>query len=196
MVIVFGGGINIGVSILGGYNNLQLSINQKLIGITVILVILLLLVFWGPRIINYSIKRLVIREKSIELPVTHIRSMDVAWWSILEAMVLIFATGVGYFLLKTIAPKQNPPFFLLAGSFNLGVVLSPISMWLPGNAGVRDGLVYIALRPVLGDELSALTALTWRIWGYILEAAAGIICGIDLKRRLTNLNIQLIKDDI
>jgi hypothetical protein len=104
------------------------------------------------------------------------------WWVVGYVGVLIFS---GFYLLFFLQAFENLPsvsFWTLFGGFGLAVALGPLSMWLPGDIGVRDGVLYLALRPFLTDPIAAVLVLAIRLWNTLVEIAFGGMCALLLSR--------------
>lgn len=181
LISMLAGAVNLSISFLGGIY-FYAWIKQPWVIFGVVVFVLVASVLLGPVVIQKVILKSLISLGKLDW-LKKPGSLDILLWILGIQIVLFFATGVGFFLKQAIKEDLQVPFLALLGAFNLGVVLSPISMWLPGNAGLRDGITYLVLRPFVGDEYAALLALSWRIWVYILEVALGLVCGFSLSRR-------------
>jgi glycosyltransferase 2 family protein len=105
------------------------------------------------------------------------------FWLIGEIGVVILAGGVGYFLVKSIELPDSIPYSSILRAFSLSVALGPLSVWLPGDIGLRDGIMFLALKPFTSASIAALITLIYRFWLSLLEVSFGFIAGVTFKRR-------------
>jgi hypothetical protein len=104
-------------------------------------------------------------------------------WLVGEIGVVVLAGGVGYFLVKSIELPDSIPYSSILRAFSLSVALGPISVWLPGDIGLRDGIMYLALKPYTSASIAALITLIYRFWLSALEILFGFVAGVSFKRR-------------
>jgi hypothetical protein len=103
-------------------------------------------------------------------------------WLLGEIGVVALAGGVGYFLVKSIELPDAIPYTSILRAFSLSVALGPLSVWLPGDIGLRDGIMFLALKPYTSAAIAALITLIYRFWLSALEISFGFIAGIAFKR--------------
>jgi GT2 family glycosyltransferase len=152
-----------------------------------ILLIALLACFLSPYLIRYLLRFSPsgsdLEQSSFNQPV---KFYDTLRWIFGESLVILLATGVVFFALKAIEVNAYVPFIPILGAISLTVSIGPFVVWLPGDIGLRDGLMYLAIKPSLGPSVAALATLVARIWISLLEIIFGLVASIFLSR---NVNI-------
>ncbi len=198
IIISLGGVVALGISIIFGFVHVD-WINPKLLLFVVIPVLIIICIVLGPRIINFAVRKTIKNQHNQdESELSSIRSWDTLQWICGETIVAFFAGAMCYFLMKSIIGDVAVPFTTIVGALSIAIAFGPISMWLPGDIGLKDGFLYLALSSILGGSLAAVIALSWRLWGTLLELIFGGIAGIALSRdfRKNNINIKLDKGSI
>ena len=117
------------------------------------------------------------------------------WWVSGYVGVLILS---GFHLLFFLQSFENTPsvsYWTVFGGFGLAVALGPLSMWLPGDIGVRDGILYLALRPFLTDPIAAVLVLAIRLWNTLVEMVFGGICVLFFGRTALRWMLTPVKTD-
>lgn len=179
--------VALGISIIAGFAQAS-WIDTKLLLFIVLPILVISTAMLGPRIIHYAVRRTTKKQNGqeiIELPT--IKSWDTLRWIIGETIVAFFAGGVFYFLMKSIIVDAAVPFSTILGALSMAMALGPIGMWLPGDIGLKDGFLYIALSTIIGGSLAAVVTLSWRIWGTLLELFLGGLSAIALGHDLQKL---------
>lgn len=97
-----------------------------------------------------------------------------------ETAVVALATGVLFFLVKSIDAAAPVTFLPVFGAFGLAIALGPVAVWLPADVGLKDGFVYLALSPVLTGPLAAVVILIWRLMVTLMDVLFGLSCGASL----------------
>jgi hypothetical protein len=180
--------VALGISIIAGFAQVS-WMNTNVLLFTVLPIIVIATALLGPRIIQYAVSRTTKKQSDqeiVELP--DIRAWDTLRWILGETIVALFAAGVFYFLMKSIINDAAVPFSTVLGALSIAMALGPIGMWLPGDIGLKDGFLYIALSTIIGGSLAAVVTLSWRIWGTLLELFLGGLSAIALSRDLKQLN--------
>ncbi len=103
-------------------------------------------------------------------------------WLLGEIGVVVLAGGVGYFLVKSIELPDAIPYSSILRAFSLSVALGPLSVWLPGDIGLRDGIMFLALKPYTSAAIAALITLIYRFWLSMLEITFGLVAGVAFKK--------------
>lgn len=103
-------------------------------------------------------------------------------WVAGYVIVLIFSGFYLLFFLQAFEDTPSISFWTVFGGFGLAVALGPLSVWLPGDIGVRDGIIYLVLRPFLTDGIAAVLVLAIRLWSTIVEMLFGILCALMFSR--------------
>lgn len=148
-------------------------------GIALLLIVILLII--SPFIVRNTFNILAKRIGSLQTAaVANWDNWDIIRWIFTMGIVLIFGAGVIYSVGAAIAEFPNLSFPTVLDAWGLLVALDPLAMWLPGEIGVKDGLMYIFLSPIMGGPPAALLVLAWRAWISILEITFGVISGISL----------------
>lgn len=144
-----------------------------------ILLLLPLLVFlarpiWLVKGVNWGLAHLG-REP---LPL-HLTTRELLWAWMLVTLVWGFI-GVG-FLFLTAAISAEPPATILAqgvhliAAYPLSYAAGYMSLVTPSGLGVREGVAYLLLAPIIGGATATLAALLMRVWLALGElAAAGV----------------------
>jgi glycosyltransferase 2 family protein len=183
VVIALGGLVTLGISIQTGLVASP-GIDQRLLLIGIPLIILAASVI-TPVLIRKGVEKA--RERNQEtkipdfLPVTF---LDTLRWIVAEAGVVVLAAGVPFFLMKSIDSTVGVPFISMLGAISLSVAIGPFAVWLPGDIGLKDGFIYLALSPWTDAPFAALVTLVARLWLSLLEISLGLGFGVALARRL------------
>jgi glycosyltransferase 2 family protein len=183
VVIALGGLVTLGISIQTGLVASP-GIDQRLLLIGIPLIILAASVI-TPVLIRKGVEKA--RERNQEtkipdfLPVTF---LDTLRWIVAEAGVVVLAAGVPFFLMKSIDSTVGVPFISMLGAISLSVAIGPFAVWLPGDIGLKDGFIYLALSPWTDSPFAALVTLVARLWLSLLEISLGLGFGVALARRL------------
>jgi uncharacterized membrane protein YbhN (UPF0104 family) len=146
-----------------------------------IVVVLILVIVFGPRLIQWGAHKLYYRDiesdEAYELSITHI---DALKWILGYIFVIAMGAAVIFFLIKAIDVNLDVPYTLLWSVWALTLVIAPIIMWIPSSYLLGDGLLYLALVPITGASTAALITLAWRLWAIILEVSFGVFSGLSL----------------
>lgn len=107
-------------------------------------------------------------------------------WLIGEMGVVTLGAAVSFFSMKSIDVSMPIPFFSVLGAWGLAVAIGPIAMWLPGDIGLKDGFMYIALSTFISGPLAAVATLAWRLWVTLLELLFGLLSAVNLSRSISS----------
>lgn len=99
-------------------------------------------------------------------------------WLVGEGLVILLAGGVGYFLIKSVNWPQAVPYTSILSAFSFSVSLAPLAVWLPGDIGLRDSIMYLAITPWITASMAALMTLAYRIWLSLLEISFGLAASL------------------
>jgi glycosyltransferase 2 family protein len=140
-------------------------------GILGLLVVVILL---QPFLVQIFVRR---TQHSVEYSpdITYFHTLT---WLAGETTVITLAAGVIFFVAKAIVPETPIPFLPILGAFGLAVATGPLLIWLPGDIGVKDGLLYLVLSSVVSAPIAAIVVLVWRLGVTAMDILLGIICGI------------------
>ena len=139
-----------------------------------LLILLGLLALALPQVLKRFMQR-----SQVEQPVSPGHSISfvaVMLWLLGELMVVGLATGVLYFSMKALVPNTTIPFTTLAAAFGASVALGPLLVWMPADMGLRDGVMYLILAPVLTGAVAAVVVLAWRLMVTALDILFGLVC--------------------
>lgn len=100
--------------------------------------------------------------------------------------VLLFSGLTLYFFIRAFGHAASVPYWTIFGAFGLAVALGPISMWLPGDIGIRDGVLYLALITALSGTTAAVLVLAIRLWVTLSELVFGAVCAGVLGKKAAN----------
>ena len=139
----------------------------------------------GPRMINFFI-RLTQRRSSVDstnekISVSYI---DTLKWLLGESLVVLLSSGVVYCVIKALDVNTTIPFNAVFASYSLTITLGPISIWLPGDIGLRDGFMYLFTKPWTDPAFAALATLVVRLWISVFEILFGLVAGIFLSKKI------------
>lgn len=126
----------------------------------------------------HLLKRFMQRSQTEQavLPRNPVGFVAILLWLFGELVVVCLATGVLYFSMKAIVPNATIPFTTLAGAFGASVALGPLLVWMPADMGLRDGVMYLVLAPVLTGAVAAVIVLAWRLMVTTLDLSFGLVC--------------------
>jgi glycosyltransferase 2 family protein len=183
VVIALGGLVTLGISIQTGlFTSPGLDVRFLLIGIPLIILAVSLLT---PLVIRKGVEKARQRNQDTIIPdFIPITFFDTLRWIVAEAGVVILAAGVPYFLMKSIDSTVEVPFFAMLGAVSVSVAIGPFAVWFPGDIGLKDGFIYLALSPWTDSPFAALITLVARLWLSLLEITLGLIFGLALARRI------------
>jgi hypothetical protein len=152
--------------------------------VTVLIILLVLLAcLAAPAVIRLMIRLTQGKSNSVSDQETmRINFTTSLVWLLGEIGVVLLAGGVGYFLGRAIELPDLIPYSSILRAFSLSVALGPLSVWLPGDIGLRDGIMFLALKPFTSAAIAALITLIYRFWLSMLEIAFGFIAGFAFKR--------------
>lgn len=186
---------------LGGLVNLAASVGSNFFAIpglegplfspqvtafVIIPAVLVLSSILSPILIRSVLRRTQPKDGQPEAPA---EPLQVSFWDTLrwvagETVVVILATGVGFFFMKSIDSTSPAPFTAMLGAVSLSTTIGPLAMWLPGDIGLKDGFLYLALSPWISSSFAALVTLTWRIWLSFLEIGMGLAGWLALQKQI------------
>lgn len=87
-----------------------------------------------------------------------------------------FLLGFAFFVfVRGLLPLQDSGFLYLTGSFLVAGLSGMLALFAPGGLGVRDGVLLVALLPILPPGSAAVTALAARLWTLIAELALAAV---------------------
>jgi hypothetical protein len=159
------------------------KINNFLV-IFIIIVLVILACLAAPGMIQWLVRmtqgKSGLNENPSNLKITY---LDSFFWLIGEVVVVVLAGAVGYFLVKSVELPDSVPYSAIIKAFSLSVALGPLSVWLPGDIGLRDGIMFLAMRPYTSASIGALITLIYRFWSSFLEITFGLVAGIIFQRR-------------
>jgi GT2 family glycosyltransferase len=151
--------------------------------IIILITIIIFLGLAGPRIIRFFTKFSKVKDAITNSESNYsVFSLDTVKWLLAELIVIILASGMIFFFMKSIFPDNNIPHYTILISFAIPVFIAPIATWLPGDLGIRDGLMYLLIIPFVDPSIAALLTLTTRVWISALEIIYGIVAGIYINR--------------
>jgi glycosyltransferase 2 family protein len=183
VVIALGGLVTLGISIQTGLVASP-GIDQRLLLIGIPLIILAASVI-TPVLIRKGVEKARERNQEIKIPdFLPVTFLDTLRWVVAEAGVVVLAAGVPFFLMKSIDSTVGVPFISMLGAISLSVAIGPFAVWLPGDIGLKDGFIYLALSPWTDAPFAALVTLVARLWLSLLEISLGLGFGVALARRL------------
>lgn len=99
----------------------------------------------------------------------------------INIVVVSMGAGVLFSVSNSIKEIISVPYPLLLGTWGILVALGPLAVWLPGDLGIKDGLLYLVLSPITGASFAAILTLSWRIWVSIMEISFGVYSGFRLR---------------
>jgi hypothetical protein len=105
---------------------------------------------------------------------------DIFRWVAIDVIVTVLGAGVLYSVGRIVLVSTNLSFFFVLGAWGLLVAFGTIAVWIPGELGLKDGLMYLLISPFIGGPSAALLILAWRVWVSIMEIVFGIACGLNL----------------
>jgi hypothetical protein len=145
----------------------------------------------GPRLIGVAVRFR--RQPGMDLSAEglQISGWDTLRWFGLEAFVIVCGAGVAFGILLAFDPHTPAQFSQVLGAYSLAIALGPVAMWLPGDIGLRDGFLYLALQSTAGGSIAALTALAFRLLVSALEIGFGLLAVANLSRQLDLGKINL-----
>ncbi|MCL4559670.1 MAG: hypothetical protein M1281_03520 [Chloroflexi bacterium] len=184
LMLSLAGLVDLSISVIY-VNILPAWIDRRILFYVVLPVLVILAVVAAPAAIRYAIQRAQRRQKNgVKLTVPKITYRDSLRWLAGEAIVLVLATSVYYFLYKSIdTAHTHVPFTAMLGAFSLSTVVGPLAVWLPGDIGLRDGFLYLALTPFVDSSFAGLITIAGRIWISISEVFLGLVSAALLSRR-------------
>jgi|GEM_PF-1995512 len=109
-------------------------------------------------------------------------------WLIAEILVVTLGANVAFFLIKSISTDISVSMGGVLGAWGLAVALGPLAMWLPLDAGLKNGVMYVALVPFIDSSTAALFTLIWRMWVTLLELSFGLVSSISLSQYMKRDN--------
>jgi hypothetical protein len=182
IMISLGGLVALAINIMAGFAQIS-WLNNPLLIIAIIIILVGITSLAGPHVIKYFVKRTGKKQnQQEEVDIPNIRSLDTLKWLLGETIVAFFAAAVGYFVLKSINNDVYVPFTSISGALSLAIAIGPIAMWLPGDIGLKDGFLYLALSSYIGGSQAAVVTLSWRLWVTIMELTLGGLTGFALSR--------------
>lgn len=110
---------------------------------------------------------------------------DTLRWLLGSIGVITLGAGVSFFSMKSVDVNMAIPFVSVLGAWGLAVAIGPAVMWLPGDVGLKDGFMYLALSPVISGPLAAVATLAWRLSVTLMELLFGLICAVSLSRSIS-----------
>lgn len=187
VVLALGGLVTLGFSLSEGLLPLA-GLSRNVLRFGIIPLLLVFAAWLGPRAIRFAARRTRAAQiNGISQEQAPVSTWDCMRWLTGQALVVALAGGVAFFLLKSIDATRAIPYHAVLGALSLAVVLGPLAVWLPGDIGLRDGFMYLALSPLSDGAFAGLITLAWRIWVSILELIAGGVAALALQKRLTLL---------
>jgi len=91
------------------------------------------------------------------------------------ALNALLLGGAFFVFVRGLFPLQGAGFLYLTGSFLVAGLSGMLVLFAPGGLGVRDGVLLVALLPVLPPGSAAVTALAARLWTLIAELALAAV---------------------
>lgn len=187
VTVALGGLVTLGISMQSGLVSTP-WLDQRILLLAAPLIILATS-FLSPILIRRGVERTRQREPEAMIPDNiPVSFLDNLRWILAEAVVVLLAAGVPYFLMKSIDATVAVPFTSMLGAISLSVAIGPLALWLPGDIGLKDGFIYLALRPWTTSSFAALVTLVARLWLSLLEISLGLAFGLTLIRRLRRLS--------
>ena len=183
VVIALGGLVTLGISIQTGlFTSPGVDQRPLLLGIPLVILAASVLT---PLLVRKGVEKARIRNQETKIPdFMPVTFIDTLRWILAEAGVVILAAGVPYFLMKSIDATVGVPFLAMLGAISLSGALRPFAVWLPGDLGLKDGFIYLALSPWVDSPMAALITLAARLWLSLLEITLGLVFGFLLARRI------------
>lgn len=148
-----------------------------LIGLTLLILLLPQLHRWLMHYLNRRTQKAGI-DGLTQLP--ELRLHHTLRWVIGYVGVLLLSGLNLHFLMLSFQPMGSTSYWTLFSAFGLVVALGPLAMWLPGDIGVRDGLLFLAIGTSLTAPLAAALVLAMRLWSTLLELLFGGTCALTL----------------
>lgn len=183
IALSLGGAISLSLSLGLGMVSFE-WLNENIFWIVTPVLILTVSIL-GPKVIDFAVKRTQKQNPVIKGTSIHqINFFAILRWLFGEAGVAAFAGGVAYFVLKSILPDSTVPYGAVLGAFSMSMAIGPIAMWLPGDIGIKDGLMYLVLISWIPSSQAAVVVLAWRIWLSIMEIFIGLVAGISISKRI------------
>ena len=167
-------------------------LDRNLLWFGILPLTLICVVLVGPRVIQWAIH---FRRGAAALETSQglvISSLDMLRWFVLEAGVISLGATMTYLILLSFDPASGASFAGLLGAYSLAIALGPLAMWLPGDIGLRDGFIYLALQGQAGGDLAALTTLGFRVMVSALEIGFGLVAAALLSRQLDLRDLNLL----
>ncbi|MBX3001310.1 MAG: flippase-like domain-containing protein, partial [Caldilineaceae bacterium] len=152
--------------------------------VLIVLFLILLTYFYGWFVQYLQIRQGETKVKSGK-PLQIIQFQHSLSWTGGYVALLLLSGSFLYFFVNAFEGIPPISFWTVFGGFGLAVALGPLSMWLPGDIGLRDGILYLALRPFLTDATAAVLVLVIRFWSTFVEIVFGGICALLFSRTAT-----------
>lgn len=150
--------------------------------LTILVIIFLGFSIISPKLITIFISRAKWFSKQIDSEnKPKIGYSTMSFWLFGQTLVVLLGAGVAYFLIKSIDQSPTISFALILGSWGFSVALGLIATWFPADIGLKNGIMYVALSPLVGGPLAGVFTLSWRIWVSFLEILFGVISAIRLR---------------
>jgi len=172
-------------------------LNRELLWVVVLPLTLTCVILVGPRLIQWAVRyrRSHSAGEAAGLDSSQglvISSLDMLRWFILEASVIALNAVMVHLILLAFDPMARVSFAGLLGAYSLATALGPVAMWLPGDIGLRDGFIYLALQGQTGQDLAALTTLGFRLLVSALEIGFGLLSIALLSQQLDPQKINIL----
>jgi len=105
-------------------------------------------------------------------------------WIITSVIIGFFSAGVVYFICRSIQGTETIPFDSVLNSIGYNLFIGPLSVWLPSDIGLRDGILYFNIKTWIEPSFAALLTLASRVWISIMEIGIGITSAYFLNKRI------------
>ena len=144
--------------------------------ICAVIVIVLTVCLLSPRIIRFFLRKTnQWTPETLGREQQDLKFIDSMKWIIGDILVILLAGGVVFFVIKSIDMQTSIPYTSVLGAFSLTVAIGPFAIWMPGDIGLKDGFLFLAIRPWVGASFAAVVTLAARIWVSFLEIVFGLV---------------------
>jgi len=136
--------------------------------LTILVIIFLGFSIISPKLITIFISRAKWFSKQIDSEnKPKIGYSTMSFWLFGQTLVVLLGAGVAYFLIKSIDQSPTISFALILGSWGFSVALGLIATWFPADIGLKNGIMYVALSPLVGGPLAGVFTLSGDLGSFL-----------------------------